>query len=154
MALPLWLAQQSFSCLLDSVMQTQQVKVAWEVLRMHYLSLKGTLVCTSLISYNNHLNLLYKYPLAFSFSQKCGVLSGWGLAGYNLGYIYFFYSMWRLVSLCFLATLASSLARPRLPPLSHEMVNYINKANTTWKVRAYLVTIKIIQAFQQLRKHK
>uniref|UniRef100_A0AAY5KNH4 Cathepsin B n=1 Tax=Esox lucius TaxID=8010 RepID=A0AAY5KNH4_ESOLU len=24
-------------------------------------------------------------------------------------------------------------ARPRHPPLSHEMVNYINKANTTWK---------------------
>ncbi|XP_076155775.1 cathepsin B [Alosa pseudoharengus] len=40
--------------------------------------------------------------------------------------------MWRLVCLCFVAALASSWARPRLPPLSNEMVNYINKANTTW----------------------
>ena len=43
--------------------------------------------------------------------------------------------MWRLVYLCFITALASCWARPRLPPLSHEMVNYINKANTTWKVR-------------------
>ncbi|XP_036397940.1 cathepsin B [Megalops cyprinoides] len=32
-----------------------------------------------------------------------------------------------------LSVLSVSLARPRLPPLSHEMVNEINKANTTWK---------------------
>lgn len=61
--------------------------------------------------------------------------------------------MWHLVSLCFLATLASSLARPHLPPLSHEMVNYINKANTTWKVRAYLITNRNPPGLPA-RKHK
>lgn len=32
------------------------------------------------------------------------------------------------------ASLSSSLARPHLKPLSSEMVNYINKLNTTWTV--------------------
>lgn len=42
--------------------------------------------------------------------------------------------MWPVALLCLLSALSVSWARPRLHPLSHEMVNYINKANTTWKV--------------------
>ncbi|KAG1972439.1 cathepsin B isoform 1 preproprotein [Pimephales promelas] len=41
--------------------------------------------------------------------------------------------MWRLPFLCVISALSVSWARPRLAPLSHEMVNFINKANTTWK---------------------
>lgn len=41
--------------------------------------------------------------------------------------------MWRFAFLLLAAGLAVSLARPRLKPLSSEMVNYINKLNTTWK---------------------
>ncbi|KAI1895686.1 hypothetical protein AGOR_G00108780 [Albula goreensis] len=41
--------------------------------------------------------------------------------------------MLRLACICLLSALSIGWARPRLPPLSHEMVNYINKANTTWK---------------------
>lgn len=41
--------------------------------------------------------------------------------------------MWRFAFLLLAASLAVSLARPRLKPLSSEMVNYINKLNTTWK---------------------
>uniref|UniRef100_A0A8C1UUY7 Cathepsin B n=1 Tax=Cyprinus carpio TaxID=7962 RepID=A0A8C1UUY7_CYPCA len=41
--------------------------------------------------------------------------------------------MWRLAFLCVVSALSVSWARPRLAPLSHEMVNFINKANTTWK---------------------
>ncbi|XP_016354113.1 cathepsin B-like [Sinocyclocheilus anshuiensis] len=41
--------------------------------------------------------------------------------------------MWRLAFLCVISALSVSWARPRLAPLSHEMVNFINKANTTWK---------------------
>uniref|UniRef100_A0AAY4D2W0 Cathepsin B n=1 Tax=Denticeps clupeoides TaxID=299321 RepID=A0AAY4D2W0_9TELE len=41
--------------------------------------------------------------------------------------------MWRLVYLCLVSASSVALARPRLPPLSHEMVYFINKANTTWK---------------------
>ncbi|XP_075966443.1 cathepsin B [Anarhichas minor] len=40
--------------------------------------------------------------------------------------------MWRSAFLLLAASLSVSLARPRLEPLSNEMVNYINKANTTW----------------------
>lgn len=36
--------------------------------------------------------------------------------------------------LLLVASLSSSLARPHLKPLSSEMVNYINKLNTTWTV--------------------
>lgn len=43
--------------------------------------------------------------------------------------------MWRAVFLLLAASLSSSLARPHLKPLSSEMVNYINKLNTTWTVR-------------------
>ncbi|KAK6488869.1 cathepsin B-like [Huso huso] len=44
--------------------------------------------------------------------------------------------MWRLVALlCLLSVFARAHTLPRLPPLSHELVNYINKANTTWKAR-------------------
>uniref|UniRef100_A0A8C7URQ8 Cathepsin B n=1 Tax=Oncorhynchus mykiss TaxID=8022 RepID=A0A8C7URQ8_ONCMY len=39
--------------------------------------------------------------------------------------------MWCVLLL--VSGLSISWARPRLPPLSHEMVNYINEANTTWK---------------------
>uniref|UniRef100_A0A4W5QRV4 Cathepsin B n=1 Tax=Hucho hucho TaxID=62062 RepID=A0A4W5QRV4_9TELE len=41
--------------------------------------------------------------------------------------------MWRVVFLALVSGLSISWARPRLPPLSHQMVDYINKANTTWK---------------------
>ncbi|XP_077345156.1 cathepsin B [Lithobates pipiens] len=42
--------------------------------------------------------------------------------------------MWIPVALlCFLASLASSRNVPAFAPLSKEMVNYINKLNTTWK---------------------
>ncbi|XP_036405895.1 cathepsin B-like [Megalops cyprinoides] len=41
--------------------------------------------------------------------------------------------MRRFAFLCFLSALSICWARPRLSPLSHEMVNYINKVNTTWK---------------------
>ncbi|XP_076012041.1 cathepsin B [Genypterus blacodes] len=41
--------------------------------------------------------------------------------------------MWRSAFLLLAASLSVSLARPRLQPLSSEMVNYINKVNTTWK---------------------
>lgn len=42
--------------------------------------------------------------------------------------------MWRAAFLLLAASLSVSLARPHLKPLSNEMVNYINKFNTTWKV--------------------
>ncbi|RXN20678.1 cathepsin B-like protein [Labeo rohita] len=41
--------------------------------------------------------------------------------------------MWRLAFLCVISALSVSWARPRVAPLSQEMVNFINKANTTWK---------------------
>ncbi|XP_066569398.1 cathepsin B-like [Amia ocellicauda] len=41
--------------------------------------------------------------------------------------------MWRLAVLCVLAAVCGSRARPHLSPLSPELVNYINKINTTWK---------------------
>ncbi|XP_051234828.1 cathepsin B [Dicentrarchus labrax] len=41
--------------------------------------------------------------------------------------------MWRAAFLLLAASLSVSLARPRLQPLSSEMINYINKLNTTWK---------------------
>ncbi|XP_052352468.1 cathepsin B-like isoform X2 [Oncorhynchus keta] len=41
--------------------------------------------------------------------------------------------MWRVIFLALVSGLSISWARPRLPPLSHQMVDYINKANTTWK---------------------
>ncbi|TKS69943.1 Cathepsin B [Collichthys lucidus] len=41
--------------------------------------------------------------------------------------------MWRAAFLLFAASLSVSLARPHLKPLSSEMVNFINKFNTTWK---------------------
>ncbi|XP_056150064.1 cathepsin B-like [Lampris incognitus] len=37
-----------------------------------------------------------------------------------------------LASLCVLSALSVTWARPRLPPLSTEMISFINKANTTW----------------------
>lgn len=43
-------------------------------------------------------------------------------------------TMWNTAFLLLAASLSVSLARPRLQPLSSEMVNYINKVNTTWKV--------------------
>lgn len=47
---------------------------------------------------------------------------------------YFSVKMWRAAFLLLAASLSVSLARPHLKPLSNEMVNYINKFNTTWKV--------------------
>lgn len=41
--------------------------------------------------------------------------------------------MWCALFLVLGSGLSISWARPHLPPLSHEMVNFINKANTTWK---------------------
>ncbi|XP_067116152.1 cathepsin B [Osmerus mordax] len=41
--------------------------------------------------------------------------------------------MWRLAFLCLVSSLSISWARPHLSPLSNDMVNYINKMNTTWK---------------------
>ncbi|MFT7813027.1 hypothetical protein Z043-115019 [Arapaima gigas] len=41
--------------------------------------------------------------------------------------------MWRLCIVCLLSAVSHSRAAPRLAPLSHEMINHINKANTTWK---------------------
>lgn len=43
-------------------------------------------------------------------------------------------NMLRTALLLLAASLAVALARPRLKPLSSDMVNYINKMNTTWKV--------------------
>lgn len=42
--------------------------------------------------------------------------------------------MWRTALPLLAASLAVALARPHLKPLSSDMVNYINKINTTWKV--------------------
>lgn len=42
--------------------------------------------------------------------------------------------MWHAAFLLLAASLSVSLARPHLHPLSSEMVNHINKLNTTWKV--------------------
>lgn len=42
--------------------------------------------------------------------------------------------MWRAALLLLVASLSVTLARPQFKPLSGEMVNYINKFNTTWKV--------------------
>ncbi|XP_037553434.1 cathepsin B [Nematolebias whitei] len=41
--------------------------------------------------------------------------------------------MWRAVLFVLAASFSVSLTRPRLHPLSNEMINYINKVNTTWK---------------------
>ncbi|XP_068608621.1 cathepsin B [Brachionichthys hirsutus] len=41
--------------------------------------------------------------------------------------------MWHAVFLCLVASLSVSLARPRLEPLSSEMVKYINAFNSSWK---------------------
>ncbi|KAH0622895.1 hypothetical protein JD844_025731 [Phrynosoma platyrhinos] len=42
--------------------------------------------------------------------------------------------MWRSVAvLCLLVALTSARSVPIFPPLSHDMVNYINKLNTTWQ---------------------
>lgn len=35
------------------------------------------------------------------------------------------------------ASLSVSLAKPHIHPLSNEMINYINKLNTTWKVSLF-----------------
>lgn len=45
--------------------------------------------------------------------------------------------MWRAALLLLAASLSVSLARPRFHPLSSDMVNYINKLNTTWKVGSF-----------------
>lgn len=46
--------------------------------------------------------------------------------------------MWHSAFLLLAASLSVSLARPRFTPLSSEMVNYINKVNTTWKVSYFI----------------
>lgn len=48
--------------------------------------------------------------------------------------------MWHAAFLLLAVSLSVSLARPRLQPLSSEMVNYINKFNTTWKVSFCFLT--------------
>ena len=45
------------------------------------------------------------------------------------------FRMRALVLLCFLAVLSAGWARPRHPLLSSDMIQYINKLNTTWTVR-------------------
>lgn len=47
--------------------------------------------------------------------------------------------MWRAAFLFLVASLSSSLATPNLKPLSNEMVNYINKRNTTWTVSFFFL---------------
>lgn len=43
--------------------------------------------------------------------------------------------MWRLwASLCCLLALGDARSRPSFHPLSDELVNYVNKQNTTWQV--------------------
>ena len=43
--------------------------------------------------------------------------------------------MWQLwASLCCLLVLANARSRPSFHPLSDELVNYVNKRNTTWQV--------------------
>lgn len=43
--------------------------------------------------------------------------------------------MWQLLTtLSCLVVLTSARNRPNFPPLSDELVNYVNKRNTTWKV--------------------
>lgn len=45
-----------------------------------------------------------------------------------------FSRMRSLTLVCSLVTVAVASARPHLPPLSSEMIHFINKANTTWTV--------------------
>lgn len=52
--------------------------------------------------------------------------------------------MWCAAVLLLAASLAMSEARPRFKPLSSDMVNYINKINTTWKVVLSLMLIVFI----------
>lgn len=43
--------------------------------------------------------------------------------------------MWQLLAtLSCLVVLTSARSRPNFPPLSDELVDYVNKQNTTWKV--------------------
>lgn len=49
--------------------------------------------------------------------------------------------MWRAALLFLVASVSSSLASPNLKPLSAEMVNYINKLNTTWTVSLFFVLL-------------
>lgn len=45
--------------------------------------------------------------------------------------------MWPSVSiLCVLVAFANARSIPYYPPLSSDLVNHINKLNTTWKVSA------------------
>lgn len=46
-----------------------------------------------------------------------------------------FFRMRSVTLLCALAMLGLAAARPQLRPLSSEMINFINKADTTWTVR-------------------
>lgn len=45
-----------------------------------------------------------------------------------------FSRMRSLTLVCALVTVAVANGHPHLPPLSSEMINFINKANTTWTV--------------------
>lgn len=48
--------------------------------------------------------------------------------------------MWPSVSiLCILVALANARSVPYYPPLSSDLVNHINKLNTTWKVSTGMV---------------
>lgn len=48
--------------------------------------------------------------------------------------------MWPSLSLlCVLVAFASARSIPYFPPLSDDLVNHINKLNTTWKVSTGLV---------------
>lgn len=47
--------------------------------------------------------------------------------------------MWHAALFLLAAGFSVSLARPRLQPLSSDMINYINKVNTTWKVSFFFI---------------
>lgn len=46
-----------------------------------------------------------------------------------------------LFLLCITVAASGSLATPLLNPLSSEVINIVNKANTTWRVRCFTVFI-------------
>lgn len=63
-------------------------------------------------------------------------------------------TMLRAAFLLLAASLAVSLARPRLKPLSTDLVNYINKVNTTWKVSLFISSSNCLTVFVSISWNK
>lgn len=52
--------------------------------------------------------------------------------------------MWQfLPALSCLVMLTSAWSRPDFQTLADELVNYVNKRNTTWKVRVPLLSVRL-----------